>query len=139
MQITVRDWMINLVVFIDPDSSVTDALTLMRRRYLDSLIVKKTEAHPDYGIITSIDISDKIVAQERDPSSTKVSEIMNSPLITINQNANIKECAKVMKDNKIHHMPVVDDDGNLVGMIAATDFLVVAEAFGRGGGERALS
>ena len=41
MQDLVKDWMIDLVVFIDPDKTVLEALTAMRRRYLNSLIVEK--------------------------------------------------------------------------------------------------
>jgi len=42
-----------------------------------------------------------------------------------------------MKKHNIHHLPVADEKGSLVGMISSTDFLVVAEAMGRSG-ERAL-
>lgn len=136
MQFTVRDWMMDLIVFIDPESTVTEALAKMRRRFINSLIVNKTEDNPEYGIITSTDICDKIVARELNPSQTKVSDIMSSPLITVNENMNLKECAQKMKGSHIHHVPVVDDDENLVGMISATDFLVVAEAMGRAPGER---
>ena len=132
----VRDWMMDLVVFIDPDSSVSEALAVMRRRYIHSLIVNRTETNPDYGIVTSTDISDKIVALERNPSHSLVREIMNTPLITVNITMTLKECAAIMHENNIHHLPVVDDEGNLVGMISATDFLVAAEDMGRAPGER---
>ncbi len=137
MQFTVRDWMMDLVVYVDPDTPVTDALALMRRRYINSVIVNKTGENPEFGILTSTDICDKIVAQDRDPSSVKVSEIMTSPLITVRTGMSMAECARIMKDHVIHHLPVVDEEGNLVGMISATDFLVVAETMGRSG-ERAL-
>jgi predicted transcriptional regulator len=68
---TVRDWMNDLVVFVDPEATVTEALAMMRRRYIHSLIVSKTETSPEYGILTSTDICDKIVAQDRDPSELK--------------------------------------------------------------------
>ena len=138
MQFTVRDWMNDLVVFIDPDALVVDALALMRRRYCNSLITNKTENNPEHGIITSTDISDKIVAQERDPANTRVTEIMTSPLITVNQAMPLRDCAKLMKEHHIHHLPVVDDANRVIGMISATDFLVVAEAMGRPG-DRKLS
>lgn len=137
MQITVRDWMMDLVVFVDPDTPVTDALATMRRRYINSVIVNKTGDNSEYGILTSTDICDKIVAQERDPGATKVRDIMTSPLITVKADMTVTECARIMRDNKIHHLPVADEDGSLIGMISATDFLVVAEAMGRTG-ERAL-
>lgn len=135
----VRDWMNDLVVFVDPESSVTDALTLMRRRYINSLIVKKTKENPEYGIVTSIDVCDKIVAHGRDPSGLKVKELMSSPLITATPEMTIEECARMMKEHRIHHLPVADQHGDVVGMISANDFLIIAETFGRGSGERILS
>ncbi len=139
MQNTVRDWMNDLVVFTDPETTVTDALSLMRRRYINSLIVRKTADSPNYGIVTSIDICDKIVAQGQDPSTVKVKEIMSSPLFTVSGEMTIKECASIMKDKRVHHLPVVDVNGNVIGMISANDFLVIAETLGRGPGERTLS
>lgn len=138
MQDQVKDWMIDLVVYIDPDAMVLEALSKMRRRYLNSLIVNKTDDNPEYGIITSTDICDKIVAQGRDPAKTKIRDIMTSPLISISPDQTIFECAKLMKEFHIHHLPVVDENQNVIGMISATDFLVVAEALGHGDGDQKL-
>ena len=131
MQFRVKDWMVDLVVFVDPDSTIQHALEVMRRRYIHSLIVNKTSDSPDFGIITSTDISDKIIAQERMPSQTRVKDIMTSPLITIPADWTLKECAIKMRENKIHHLPVVNEEGELVGMISDTDFLAAAEALER--------
>lgn len=139
MQLSVKDWMKDLVVYIDPDESVCTALEKMRHRYISSLIVNKSETNPEYGIITSIDIVDKIVAQQRDPSKTKVRDIMNSPLITVETTMLLPECAAKMKEARIHHLPVVNENGVIVGMISSTDFLIVAEVMGKGFDERALS
>jgi CBS domain-containing protein len=133
MQFTVRDWMMDLVVLVEPDTLVTEALATMRRRYINSVIINKTSDSPEYGILTSTDICDKIVAFERDPGTIKVKEIMTSPLIMIHADMSVSECARIMKENKIHHLPVVDENDGLIGMISATDFLVVAEAMGRSG------
>lgn len=135
---TVRDWMNDLVVFVDPNSSITEALGIMRRRYVNNLIAKKTKESPEYGIITSIDICDNIVAQGRDPSKITIREIMSSPLITVTPDMTIKDCAKVMKEKRIHHLPVADANGTVIGMISANDFLIVAERLGLGDGERLL-
>jgi CBS domain-containing protein len=137
MEFTVRDWMMDLVVYVEPDCPMTDALETMRRRYINSIIVSKTANNPDYGILTSTDVCDKIVAQDRDPGLVKVREVMTSPLITVSANMAMSECARLMKKHNIHHLPVADEKGQIVGMISATDFLVVAEAMGRTG-ERAL-
>jgi CBS domain-containing protein len=128
MNFSVHDWMVDTIVFVDPDSSVADALKIMRRRYIHSVIVNKTPTSPDYGIITSTDISDHVIALGKNPAKLKVRDVMHSPLITINSKMPLKDCAKVMKDNHIHHLPVVDENDDLIGMISATDFLVAAEA-----------
>lgn len=138
MEFTVRDWMMDLVVYVDPDMFVTDALATMRRRYINSVIINKSSSNPEFGILTSTDICDKIVSVDGDPGTVKVSEIMTCPLITVSANMSMAECARLMRKHNIHHLPVADERGNLVGMISATDFLVVAEAMGRKG-ERSLS
>ncbi|MDY6866416.1 MAG: CBS domain-containing protein [Chloroflexota bacterium] len=138
MQDLVKDWMIDLVVYIDPESTVLEALSKMRRRYLNSLIVSKTKENPEYGIITSTDVCDKIVAQDRDPADLKVKDIMTSPIIGVDPEQTIFECAKEMSEHHIHHLPVIDHDKNIVGMVSATDFLVVAEAMGHGEGDQHL-
>jgi CBS domain-containing protein len=136
MQFTVKDWMIDLVVFVDPDATVSEALATMRRRYIHSVIVSRKGDYPVYGILTSTDICDKIVAQKRNSSQTRVREVASTPLITVPSDMPLEECAAVMKKHRIHHLPVADAAGNIMGMISATDFLVAAEAMGRAPGER---
>jgi CBS domain-containing protein len=63
---------------------------------------------------------------------------MSTPLITVTTAMTIVECAVVMKDRRIHHLPVADDNGTVVGMISANDFLIVAEQLGHGNSERTL-
>jgi len=134
---TVRDWMKDLVVFIKPDATVKEALATMRHRYADSIIVEKTDKN-DYGIVTAIDVSDKIVAQGKNPAETRISEIMVSPLITVSPSMQINEVASLMRVNHIHHLPVADESGKVVGMISASDFLLVAEAMSTNFSDRSL-
>ena len=62
---TVRHWMMDLVVFVDPEQTVSEALSKMRRRYINSIMVNKSETNPEFGIVTSRDVSDKIVAMNQ--------------------------------------------------------------------------
>ncbi len=135
---TVKDWMKNLVVFVSPDTTVYEALNIMRHRYATSLIVEKTPESPEYGIVTSINICDKIVAQGNNPTKTKVKDIMATPVITVSSSMPITECAAKMKEYRIHHLPVADEKGQIIGMIAAMDLLLVAEAMGTDFKDRSL-
>lgn len=129
---TVSSWMSRPVLVVDPDTSVSYALTLMRRRNVHSLVVKITGDTLTYGIITSTDIRDKIIAGERSPGETKVREIMTAPVITAKPEWTLKECSVKMGKHNIHHMPVADKDGELIGIISATDIFRAAEEIGWG-------
>ena len=130
MPSTVRDWMSRPVVVVDPDSSVSYTLTLMRRRKIHSVVVDISDKNPTYGIITTTDIRDKIVAADRNPAETTVREIMSGPIITARPEWTLKECSKIMQEKHIHHLPVADESGTLVGLISATDIFMAVEETG---------
>jgi CBS domain-containing protein len=130
----VRDWMSRPALVVDPDSTVSYAVTLMRRRHVHSLVVKLTEDTLTFGIITTTDIRDKIMAADRNPAETRVREIMTAPVYTARQDWTLKECSVKMQQYNIHHMPVVDNSGNLIGLISATDIFMAVEEIGWGKG-----
>ena len=127
---TVRDWMSKPVVVIDADSNVKYALTLMRRRKIHSLVVATSDKNPTYGIVTTTDIRDKIVAAGRDPSETTVGEIMSGPIVTGNPDWTLIECSQLMQEKRIHHLPIADESGSLIGLISATDIFMAVEETG---------
>jgi CBS domain-containing protein len=136
MSHTVRDWMSTPVVVVDPDTSVSHAATLMRRRNIHSVIVDIGEKNAEYGIVTTTDIRDKIVAAGRNPADTHVRDIMSGPIITGRADWTLMECSRVMQEHKFHHLPVADEHGTLVGLISATDiFMAVEEAGWIAGGD----
>jgi len=127
----VRDWMSSPVVVIDSDSSVSFAMTLMRRRHIHSLVVVLKENHQTtYGIITTTDIRDKIIAASRNPSETTVREIMTTPVYVAHPEWTLVECSRKMQEKNVHHLPVVDENNELIGMITATDLFMAAEEIG---------
>jgi CBS domain-containing protein len=131
----VKDWMSSPVVVIDADSSVSYALTLMRRRSIHSLVVVMGDEKPVYGILTTTDIRDKIIIAERNPAETRVREVMTSPVEIANPAWSLRECSLKMHATGIHHMPVADEQGVLVGMISVTDIFRAAEEIGWGKGK----
>jgi CBS domain-containing protein len=102
----------------------------MRRRGIKSVVVDITGDRLTYGIITSTDIRDKIIGAGRDPANTRVREIMTAPIHTAEPDWTLKKCSVKMQNYNIHHMPVVDDRGDLIGMISDTDIFIAAEEIG---------
>lgn len=133
---TVHDWMSRPVVVVDPDTSVSYAMTLMRRRRIHSVVVNSSQENPSYGIVTTTDIRDKIVSAERNPAETAVREIMSGPLVLAKPEWTLKECSQIMQKHNIHHLPVADEHGTLVGIISATDIFMAVEESGWGEGKR---
>jgi CBS domain-containing protein len=127
---TVRDWMSKPVIVVDPDSSVSYAMTLMRRRKIHSVVIAVTANNPEFGIITTTDIRDKIVAEDRNPAETRVREIMTSPIILARPEWTLTECSQLMQKHDIHHLPVGDEAGELVGLISVTDIFMAVEESG---------
>jgi CBS domain-containing protein len=132
MPYKVRDWMSSPVIVVDADSSVSYALTLMRRRNIHSLVISQSDDNPALGILTTTDIRDKIIAADRNPAETRVREIMTAPVMTANPEWSLKECSQRMQQHHIHHLPVADKDGVLIGIISATDIFRAAEEIGWG-------
>lgn len=126
----VRDWMSSPVVVVDSDSSVSYALTLMRRRNIHSVVVDISEKNPAYGIVTTTDIRDKILLAGRNPAETTVREIMSGPIITGQAEWTLMECSRLMQEKKIRHLPIADEHGTLVGLISATDIFMAVEEQG---------
>ena len=136
MPYTVRDWMSSPVVVVDHDSSVSYAMTLMRRRRIHSVVV--IAADRTYGILTTTDIRDKIVGAGRNPANTTVREIMSGPVITGNPDWTLMECSRVMNEHNFHHLPIADEHGSLIGLISATDIFIAVEEAGWVGGPEDL-
>lgn len=126
----VKDWMSSPVIVVDRDSSVSYALTLMRRRNIKSLLVAIDAERNLFGILTTTDIRDKIIAQEKNPANISVYEIMSENLVTANPEWTLKQCSIEMQKKNIHHMPVIDEHSRLIGLISATDLFFAAEEIG---------
>lgn len=132
----VRDWMSQNVITVSPDTTLPEAHRLMTENGIRRLPV--VEQGRLTGIVTRGDIRG---AEASDVSALsiwdlnyllarlRVREIMTSNPLTITAGATIGQAAKVMHDNRISGLPVVDPAGALLGIITESDIfrLVVAE------------
>ena len=79
------------------------------------------------GIFTERDVLDRVVAAQRDPATTKVRDVMTSPVACCAPETARDECRAVMRARRLRHLPVVKD-GRLVGMISIGDLNEAAHA-----------
>ncbi len=134
----VRDWMITKVLAISPDTTLPEAHKIMTEKKVRRLPVVDAEGKL-VGIVTRGDIRG---AEASDATALsiwelnyllarlKVREIMTPDPIAISPDATIGEAARIMLQNKISGLPVVKEDGRLVGIITESDiFRVVVQGW----------
>jgi CBS domain-containing protein len=73
------------------------------------------------GVVTDRDIACRAVAQGRNPLEMTAGDCMSEPCVTVRQDAALEECAKTLRENRIRRVPVVDESGRCVGIVAQAD------------------
>ncbi len=114
------DVMTKNVIFIEGKATVADAIDLMRKKKVSSLVVNRRDHCDAWGIITRKDIVNKIVDPGRDPLRIRVFEIMSKPLVTVSPGLALKYCARLMQATGIRRA-VVFDGKDIMGILSNTD------------------
>jgi CBS domain-containing protein len=112
-----KDIMKNQIVTVDSSMSIMDAAKIMDDAGIGCVVV--TEKNTAIGILTERDFVRRVAARGI-PLSTPIKQVMSSPLIVVNPEENIWEVAELMKNRRIHKVPVVHQN-LLVGIVTATD------------------
>lgn len=110
-------------ITVIPKTSVVAARDLLLRYGIKRLVVVKNTNKP-VGIITEKDLTRATsVFTGRDIWDMKVEDFMSKNLVTVKKNNSIYDCAKLMKNNKISSVVVLNDDDTLTGIITKTDLV----------------
>jgi CBS domain-containing protein len=104
---------------IDADKSVAYAAKMMRDE--DVGLAPIVERDRLVGTLTDRDIAVRVVAEGRDPESTTVREVASSDLVTIDPQQGLDEALRLMAQHQVRRLPVVEEDGRLVGVVAQAD------------------
>jgi len=106
------------VVTASPDTLVEDAANTMLTEGVGSVVV--VEDGRLAGILTTTDFV-RIVAERKPKDDTPVSRYMTEDVVTVAAGEPIEAAADVLLAHGIHHVPVVDGDDGVVGMLSTTD------------------
>ncbi len=113
----------------DLDESAWAAAERMHQRSVGSLLVLNEDRQP-IGIVTDRDLVVNVLAHEREPRTTRVREVMTTPVKTISEDAAIEQAISMMRSGEFRRLPVIDYDGRLVGVLTLDDILtLLAEEF----------
>jgi CBS domain-containing protein len=115
----IRDIMTANPSTIEPDQSVVEAAKIMKQE--DAGVVPVTENGRLTGMVTDRDIAIRVVAEGKDPQSTTVREVASKHVVTIDPQQDLDEALRLMAQHQVRRLPVVEEDGRLVGVVAQAD------------------
>jgi CBS domain-containing protein len=104
---------------IEADKSVADAAKLMRDE--DVGLAPVVEGDRLVGTLTDRDITVRVVAEGKDPQSTTVRQVASTDLVTVDPEQDLDEAVRLMAQHQVRRLPVVEEDGRLVGVVAQAD------------------
>ncbi len=112
-----------------PNSSLTEVARLMVDNDCGEIpVVEDMGTRKLAGVITDRDIAVRIVAAGKNSAQACASDCMTTPCVTVSADTSLEECCEVMEANKIRRVPVVDDQGGVVGIVSLADVVRTAKA-----------
>jgi CBS domain-containing protein len=115
----IREIMTSNPSTIEPDKSVADAARIMKQE--DAGVVPVTENGRLTGMVTDRDIAIRVVAEGKNAQSTPVREVASKNLVTVDPQQDLDEALRLMAKHQVRRLPVVEEDGRLVGVVAQAD------------------
>ena len=104
---------------IEADKPVAYAAEMMRHENVG--LAPIVESDRLVGTLTDRDIVTRVVAAGKDPKSVTVREVASTDVVTVDPEQDLEEALRLMASNQIRRLPVVEEDGRLVGVVAQAD------------------
>ncbi len=119
-EILVKTLMTNSVSCLPPETQLCDAIELMHKQQYSCIVIAQDKL--PVGILTERDLVD--VLSNKHPEqrlAQPISGFMSGPVLTLNQNESLFDALVVNRAEKVRHLPVVNDEDELVGLITQSD------------------
>lgn len=112
------------LLILSKDTSIIDAVKKMKDLNYGSVMV--IEEGKCRGLFTERDLLIRVVAENKDLNTTKLVDVMTNNIKTANENDPLYDCLRRMTQGKFRHLPIVDDDQNVIGMISQGDLVAIS-------------
>ena len=121
----IREVMTSNPCTIDADKPVSYAAKMMRDE--DVGLAPVVEGDRLVGTLTDRDIAIRVVAEGRDPDSTKAKDVASKDVVTVDPQQDLDEALRLMAEHQVRRLPVVEEDGRVVGVVAQADVARLAD------------
>jgi len=110
MSCPIKAYMTRAVNTVDSDATVTTAARIMAAdKDFEGYVIILQKGKP-IGIVTERDLVNKVIAKGRDPSATQITDVMSSPLVTIDPDDDLLKATQVMREQNVRKLVVVRDE-----------------------------
>ena len=110
---------------IEPTSSIRDAARRMKNEDIGALPIGENDRL--IGMVTDRDIAIRAVAEDRDPSSTTVRDVMSEKIYYCFEDDDIEDAARCMAENRVRRLPILNRDKRLTGIVSLADIAQTGE------------
>jgi CBS domain-containing protein len=122
---TVRDAMTSDPCTIDAGKDVAYAAKMMKDENVG--VAPIVEGDQLVGVLTDRDIAIKVVAEGKDPQTTTVRQVASTRLVTVDPQQDLDEALRLMATHQVRRLPVVEEDGRIVGILATRDVALAGD------------
>lgn len=118
----VKEIMTEEVAFCTPETPLGEVARLMCDHDCGEIpVIDNEESLRPIGVITDRDITCRLVAAQKNPLEYRASDCMSSPCVTVFEEEDVRECCRLLEENQIRRIPVVDEQGCCCGIVAQAD------------------
>lgn len=120
----VKEVMVTDVVCVSPFAKLREALSLMKKHNVKSLVVEKQHPNDAYGLITYTNVLKTVVAEEGDIDLLNVYDACAKPAISVGKSLAVRQVASLMTEHRVKRILVLEDN-DLLGFVTMDDIMAV--------------
>lgn len=109
----------SVVYTVRPNMTVLAATQLMNRHKIGAVVVE--DDNQVVGMFTERDVLRRVVAEQRDPAQTTVRQVMTDKVVCCTPDNPVDDVRAIMRNQRIRHLPVVNEDGSIHAMLSIGD------------------
>lgn len=121
--IRVREVMTPAPRVIDGLATVREAVELMRKHHVSSLVIDRRHEGDEYGMVTVHDVAGKVIGEDRSQDRMNVYEIMSKPVLTVDVDMDIKYAIRILTRFRLSRA-LVTEKGSMVGIVTLRDMTI---------------
>lgn len=120
---TVIDVMSENLIMIDGLTTISNALSIMRKNEISALVINRRNESDEYGLLTAWDIAKEVIAPDKAPERVSAYQVMQKPVLSMRANMNIRYAIRLFLKFNVSRALVIKND-EAIGIVTLRDMLI---------------